>query len=117
MDYIIAYCGLNCSTCEAYIATKNDDLELRRKTAEFWSKEYDAEIKPEDIVCDGCLDKEGKHIGHWTKCELRTCNEGKGLENCAHCDDYICDKLNEYIKMSDEIKNNLKSVRGSVSDK
>ena len=31
MEDLIAYCGLNCKTCEAYIATINDDDEMRKK--------------------------------------------------------------------------------------
>lgn len=30
---LIAYCGLNCEECKAYIATVNDDDELREKVA------------------------------------------------------------------------------------
>ena len=33
MDRYIAYCGLNCKTCEAYLATVNDDQALREKVA------------------------------------------------------------------------------------
>lgn len=31
MTDFIAYCGLDCETCEARIATVNDDNELRAK--------------------------------------------------------------------------------------
>ena len=33
MNEYIACCGLNCETCEARIATINDDNELRKKVA------------------------------------------------------------------------------------
>ena len=33
----IAYCGLNCEECDAYIATINDDQALREKTARLWA--------------------------------------------------------------------------------
>ena len=33
MNKMIAYCGLDCEKCDAYLATINDDHELRRKTA------------------------------------------------------------------------------------
>ena len=29
----IAYCGLDCEKCDAYLATINDDKALREKTA------------------------------------------------------------------------------------
>ena len=31
MGNIIAYCGLNCSDCPAYIATQKDDIEELKK--------------------------------------------------------------------------------------
>ena len=46
----IAYCGLNCEKCDAYIATINDDQELREKTAKLWAELNNAPILPEHIV-------------------------------------------------------------------
>ena len=37
MNDYIAYCGLDCETCEARLATVKNDNELRRKVAEEWS--------------------------------------------------------------------------------
>lgn len=31
MKKMIAYCGLDCEKCDAYLATVNDDRELREK--------------------------------------------------------------------------------------
>ena len=33
MKQLIAYCGLDCEKCDAYIATQNNDQALREKTA------------------------------------------------------------------------------------
>ena len=38
MNKLIAYCGLNCDTCEARIATINNDDNLREKVAKKWSE-------------------------------------------------------------------------------
>ena len=54
MKDMIAFCGLDCERCDAYIATKNDDEALREKTARLWSELNDALILPEHICCDGC---------------------------------------------------------------
>ncbi len=40
MEKMIAYCGLNCSICPTYIATRNDDDQAREKTVAFYAKEY-----------------------------------------------------------------------------
>ena len=47
MKNFIAYCGLDCESCEARIATLNNDDELRRKVAKYWSELNKVEITPE----------------------------------------------------------------------
>ena len=49
MNMYIAYCGLNCETCEARLATANDDADLRQKVAKLWSELNGVEITPEMI--------------------------------------------------------------------
>lgn len=51
---LIGCCGLDCEKCDARLATLNNDDELRRKTAELWSKLNSAEITPQMINCTGC---------------------------------------------------------------
>ncbi len=50
---MIAYCGLDCSKCEAYLATQTDDDDKRIMVAKEWSAMYHADIKPEQINWDG----------------------------------------------------------------
>ena len=38
MKKYIAYCGLDCESCEARRATVNDDDSLRQKVAKEWSE-------------------------------------------------------------------------------
>jgi len=48
---LIAPCGLNCETCDARIATVNDDDELRAKTAAKWCQLNNTDaIKPEHMT-------------------------------------------------------------------
>lgn len=48
---MIAYCGLDCEKCDAYIATINNDQELRVKTAKLWTELNNTSILPEHINC------------------------------------------------------------------
>ena len=59
MRDMIAYCGLDCEKCDAYLATINDDQALREKTAKLWSELNHAPILPEHINCQGCRVKIG----------------------------------------------------------
>jgi len=114
MDKIIAFCGINCAECLAFIAHKNDDNQLRVKTAEQWSKEFKTEMKPEDINCVGCTPLEGPHIGHCGVCEIRKCGLEKGVATCAHCDDYACEKLAKFFEMVPAAKATLDEIRKNL---
>ena len=97
----IAMCGLDCSSCAAFIATKNNDDKLREKTAKEWTERYMAAgrnrppVKPEDINCLGCLSQSGPVYLYCLKCEIRKCGLDKGVKNCRECKKYKCDKLIE----------------------
>lgn len=108
---MIAFCGTVCSECPALLATKNDDDNERKNTAELWSKRYNTDIKPEDINCDGCLSVGGKNFNYCNVCEIRRCGKERHLENCAYCDEYICKKLNKFFKIAPEGKTTLDEIK------
>ena len=111
MDQMIAYCGITCSECPAMLATQNDDDKERAKVAEMWSKEFDADLKPEDINCDGCLSTTEPLFSHCQVCEIRKCGQEKQVTNCAYCDDYACEKLTKFLDMVPRAKNTLEEIR------
>ena len=115
-EKMVAYCGLVCTDCPAYIATKENDEKKIEEIAAMWSKEYKADIKAESVWCDGCI-VEGKKCAHCAVCEIRACAIQEEVKNCAHCVDYACKKLTQFFEMAppakdtlDEIAKNLKSV-------
>ena len=113
MEKMIAFCGLVCSDCPAFIATqKNDDSE-RQKVAELWSSE-EFHIKPEDINCDGCLAVEGKLISFCKDCNIRQCGLEKKVKNCAYCTDYPCEKLTKCHERSPEARATLDEIRKNL---
>ena len=114
MSQMTAICGLICSDCDAYIATQNDDDEKRVEVAQLWSQQYNVEMKPSDINCDGCMSGSDRHIGHCQVCEIRKCGQEKGVENCAHCDDYACEKLEGFFKMVPDAKTRLDAIRSGL---
>lgn len=85
MEKLIACCGLDCATCDARIATINNDNQLRAITAEKWKSLYNApNITPETINCTGCREA-GVKFAHCTQCEIRNCVKSKGFNTCAEC--------------------------------
>jgi hypothetical protein len=47
MKKMVAFCGLICTDCKAFIATRENDNAKRKEVAEAWSKAFGREIKPE----------------------------------------------------------------------
>jgi hypothetical protein len=114
MDNIVAICGITCSNCPAYIATVNDDDEMRRETAGQWSGAYNADIKPEGINCLGCLSEAGPVFSHCEVCEIRKCGRTREVENCAHCDEYACEKLTGLLDMVPAARKTLDEIRRAL---
>jgi hypothetical protein len=99
MEKMIAYCGLVCTDCPAYQATRTNDEKKARETAELWSKEYGINVAVDDVWCDGCL-AAGKKCAHCAECEIRACGMDRGVRNCGHCDDFSCEKTEKFFSMA-----------------
>jgi Protein of unknown function (DUF3795) len=110
-EKMIAYCGITCTECPAYIATQKNDDQLRAETAKKWSEMFKASIKPEDINCDGCAADSERLFSQVRVCEIRKCTKGKNLQNCAYCADYPCSKLTELFSFVPEAKATLDEIR------
>lgn len=108
----IAYCGLDCDECPALAATLNDDQALRVKTAEIWSREYNAEIRPEDVNCTGCTEPSGVKIPHCFECGMRLCALERPVNTCADCGDYPCPELEQFFEWVPAAKATLEGLRG-----
>ena len=109
MNNMIAYCGLDCEKCDAFIATKNNDQSLREKTAKLWSELNNVTILPEHINCEGCRTNGVKTFYCDNLCAIRQCAMGKGVSTCGDCTQMEqCEKVAIVIGNNKEAYNNLK---------
>lgn len=105
----IAFCGLDCETCDAYRATVHDDQALREKTAKLWAQLNQAPILPEHINCEGCRGEGKKTVFCEHLCEIRTCALGKGVSTCGGCPDLErCQKVGAILENNPAALQNLK---------
>lgn len=77
-----AYCGADCSKCEAYM---------------IWSKNQHVSFTETRPNCDGCRREKG--VGTYYSeymCDIKKCCIQRGLDNCSVCDEFPCAKLDVY---------------------
>jgi hypothetical protein len=109
MNMYIAYCGLNCETCEARLATANDDADLRQKVAKLWSELNGVEITPEMINCVGCRIDGVKTPYCESLCTIRQCALSREIETCGECSEMdTCEKLGAIVRNNSDAYRNLK---------
>ena len=111
---MIAYCGLDCTKCPAYIATQADDDKMRADCAQFFNQEYKMEVTPESVNCDGCS-AEGRIFFFCKACNARKCAREKKLDSCALCSDFICSKLEELMQMDKNVKKSIEALKRQIS--
>ena len=109
MDRNIVYCGLDCAKCPVYITTKNNDEELRKKTAEQWGMDV------EKLYCEMCNCEDGQVFEWCEQCPIRACARERGFTTCAECPDYPCDKMAEQHAKYPEQRETLDEIRKSLS--
>jgi len=102
---------MDCSKCEGYLATQENDNAKRKDVADKWTVEYNTEIRPEQINCKGCKSNSEKFFFTETICEIRKCNIEKGTPNCARCAEYKCKKLQSFIELAPTVEEALEALR------
>lgn len=112
MEPMIAYCGLNCATCDARIATQAGDREAQEQVLAKWRVEYNfPEMTIDWATCDGCLTVGGRLSTHCGQCNIRACALEKGVATCGHCADYACDKVAGLLDAVPEARAALETIR------
>lgn len=112
MEKLIACCGLNCSTCDARIATRMNDNELRARIAARMQARYNnPNISIEMINCTGCREA-GATMWYCELCEIKKCAQSKAFQTCAECaelDD--CDAVRKIHQYDPGALENLKALK------
>ena len=108
MNKMIAYCGLDCEKCDAYLATIRDVQALREKTAKAWAELNQAPILPEHINCLGCRADGVKTVFCDSLCQIRQCALNKGVETCGGCPEMErCGTVGQIHAGAPEARDNL----------
>ena len=111
MEEKIGFCGYRCKLCPAY----KDNItceEDRQKVSDGWFKHYGFRIAAEEIYCDGCRAEDSSNPRRIDpECAVRACALQRKVPNCAHCDDFMCEKLSQKMIDAEKI---VERVGGSI---
>lgn len=108
MKELIAFCGLDCETCDARVATLNNDDALREKTAELWTKLNGIPITADMIHCVGCRAEGVKTPFCESLCPIRQYALEKGCATCGDCPELdACPKVGAIHQNNPSARENL----------
>lgn len=120
MSEALSYCGLVCTTCPIYLATReiNKEEQTKKRTdiARICEEQYRMKFELSDITdCDGCRTEDGRLFSGCNNCVVRECAKQKAIENCAYCSEYICQKLESFFVTDPAARLRLDEVRNRIS--
>jgi hypothetical protein len=112
MAQLQAFCGIDCAECPAYIATAKDDRAGLEQVALKWAAQYGGKSLCADMcVCDGCTPGKRISAAHAATCALRLCASSRGVQTCAHCEDYGCETLQGFFAFAPVLREKLRAIR------
>ena len=102
---ILSKCGYRCDLCLAY--QPNVEKEDRREEfSDGLLRIYGERVPPEAIKCEGCVSSESPVLID-TGCPVRPCVVSKGIENCAYCDEFVCEKHKQRGVFREDLESKL----------
>ena len=106
MNEIVSRCGFRCDKCPAF-SGNNKTFADQLKTASGWARYFGLKMAPDKIRCNGCLSEDcGGYDLPDSECPIRPCVLERGMNSCADCFDFPCEKLETRMKsVNDAIAN------------
>lgn len=102
MTIILSRCGFRCDLCLAYKPNLLEHPEEAQKLSDGWFKYFGFRIPPEKIMCAGCLADTIETLDKG--CPVRPCVIAHAIDTCAHCPDYVCEKLADRLITFEEMQ-------------
>jgi hypothetical protein len=95
MNQILTRCGYRCDLCLAYRSNVESSPSNPQVISDGWFRYFGFRIPPEEIICDGCMAENPRLIDK--ECPVRPCVIERELENCAHCEEFGCERLRQRL--------------------
>jgi hypothetical protein len=108
---MIAYCGIDCSKCDAYLATQANDSQKLQEVAKKWTVQFKVDITSEQVVCDGCKTNERQCVHCANSCEIRQCCLERQFASCIECGEFPCQNVGFVLDNAPGAKENLYALK------
>jgi hypothetical protein len=106
---MIGYCGYDCGLC----AARSDDPEVRQRLVDGWRRIFGHQnYTAENVKCAGC--RAGGRVAD-QECKARPCAQAMGVDSCALCDEFVCDKVKNLMASRDGMLVFLHSRASSIT--
>jgi len=109
---LLAYCGISCVNCPAYVASMDGDALQRDDLAREWSTEA-YPLSAEDVYCEGCTARDDLVMVFCLDCAVRRCARAKDYRTCAECEEYPCSCLEPVFARVPETCEKLEALRNT----
>jgi len=104
----VSICGLNCAKCDIYEAG-HGDKKKRDEIVEWFRKERNETVKPEQVRCDACR---GSLDLHWSPdCKMMLCARKRRIQYCFECESFPCGLVEEFA--TDGMEHHRRAVERS----
>ena len=104
---IVSKCGYRCDLCPAQESNLKSETD-KKIMCDAWNKYIGGSIEPEAIsACGGCQ-AEGNQGDE--SCPVRPCAIGKGVETCAHCEEFACEKVKSKMNFVEESVKDVSNI-------
>lgn len=110
---MISVCGITCTECDAYQATRAGDPAQLERVAAAWREDWGGNFTAETIQCSGCLSMQEPLCSACADCEVRACAVSRGVTSCAYCDDYGCARIEGFLSHAPGLRETLDAMRGA----
>ncbi len=89
-------------------------VRMRIEISQLLNGQYGMNYELEEITdCDGCRTEGGRLFSGCKNCLIRKCAREKGLENCAYCAEYACERLEAFFSSDQNAKIRLDEIRAA----
>lgn len=93
-NVLICYCGHDCARCRVFLATINDDHDLREQSAAYYQESLKTPMSLDNLYCLSARSDEVM-VG-CRQCPFMKCAKDKSLSICEDCQNHPCQTLAWY---------------------